>query len=327
MLYQCIMVNTKYRVLALLVLSPIFGELVSGSSPPLEFFNPFSLALFIGLYGCGALLIRELWVRWGRGLNRLILMGAAYGIIEEGLMVRSFFDPYWHDLDILGVYGRFSGVNWIWSLQLTIFHAIYSIIIPIVLVEVWSGSKEPWISEGNLLLVFAVFWISVSLGPFVNSYYPPLSYLIITIIVILMLFVAAWKLNFSHGYLRPPSNRKMFILGLFLGAGWAATFWVFPYLGIPPVVTFLFGILCFIAVARFLSKICFSRMSLLSLSGGILAVFMAIDPIFEFTSGGEAFGMSVVAVALATGLLILRQKISREEVRLDNEAQQHNLAS
>ncbi|MCD6244170.1 MAG: hypothetical protein J7J65_02910 [Candidatus Korarchaeota archaeon] len=53
---------------------------------------------------------------------------AAYGIVEEGVMTRSFFCPTWPDLGILAEYGRWIGVNWVWAIQLTIFHAVFSII-------------------------------------------------------------------------------------------------------------------------------------------------------------------------------------------------------
>ena len=49
--------------------------------------------LLASLYGSGALLIRELKVRWRKGYVSMFLLGTAYGIIEEGLMVKSFFDP------------------------------------------------------------------------------------------------------------------------------------------------------------------------------------------------------------------------------------------
>lgn len=47
-------------ILTLLVLAPAIGELLSGSSTPQQFFNPLSFLLLVGLYGCGALLVREL---------------------------------------------------------------------------------------------------------------------------------------------------------------------------------------------------------------------------------------------------------------------------
>jgi len=39
------------------------------------------------------------------------------------------------DLGILGVYGRWLEINWVWSEWLTIYHAIFSTVIPITLVE------------------------------------------------------------------------------------------------------------------------------------------------------------------------------------------------
>src|SRR5512136_2151527 len=67
-------------VLVLLVLSPAIGELLSGSSPPLQFFNPFFFLLLVGLYGCGALLVRETVARRRLNAVGLLLLGAAYGV-------------------------------------------------------------------------------------------------------------------------------------------------------------------------------------------------------------------------------------------------------
>jgi len=124
-----------WPALTLFFLAPMLAELLSGSAPPVEFFNPFALLVLPALYGSGAILVRELRVRWGKGWPTVFALGAAYGIVEEGLMVKSFFDPNWMDLGPLGSYGRWAGVNWVWSLELTIFHAVFSIAIPILLVE------------------------------------------------------------------------------------------------------------------------------------------------------------------------------------------------
>ncbi len=65
----------------------------------------------------------------------IILLRGAYRVREEGVVVKSFFDPNWVDLGILGIYGRWMGVNWIWVLHLTIYHAVASVTIPIILVK------------------------------------------------------------------------------------------------------------------------------------------------------------------------------------------------
>jgi len=89
----------------LFFLSPVIAELLTGSSPPSEFFTPFGFVLIATLYGSGAILAREVTRRWHKGWFSLVTLGAAYGIFEEGLMVKSFFDPNWVDLGILSSYG------------------------------------------------------------------------------------------------------------------------------------------------------------------------------------------------------------------------------
>jgi len=109
---------------------------MSGSTPPLEIINPISFLFLWAFYGGGVLLIRELWLRWGKGYARLMILGVTYGIIEEGLAVKSFFDPNWPDLGILGTYGRVLETNLVWAVWLSIFHAVISISVPILLVEI-----------------------------------------------------------------------------------------------------------------------------------------------------------------------------------------------
>jgi len=79
--------------MVLLFLSPMIGELLSGSAPPAEFFHPLPFVLLVILYGVGAILARQLMVGWGKGWLTLLILGVAYGIAEEGLMCKSFYAP------------------------------------------------------------------------------------------------------------------------------------------------------------------------------------------------------------------------------------------
>jgi len=143
--------------LVLLFLAPLCGEMLSSSMPPAEWLNPIGVVLVVILYGGGAILVRELTFRWGKGWPTLLVLGAAYGILEEGLMCKSFFDPQWMDVGTLGSYGRWLGVNWIWSLCLTAFHATISTVIPITLVGLMFPKRrdESWAGK-PLLMVLAV---------------------------------------------------------------------------------------------------------------------------------------------------------------------------
>jgi hypothetical protein len=155
-------------VVTLLVLAPAIGELLSGSSPPLQFFNPIAFLLLVGLYGCGALLVRETVARYQLNASALLLLGAAYGILEEGITCKSFFNPHWTDTGFLSVYGRLWGVNWVWTFGLTIYHMVVSVIVPVFLTEALFSKyasvpwlkRRGWIFAGSSLSLVALlgFW-------------------------------------------------------------------------------------------------------------------------------------------------------------------------
>ena len=204
-----------WPALALFFLAPMLAELLSGSAPPVEFFNPFALLVLPALYGSGAILVRELCVRWlalsgaegAKGWPTVFVLGAAYGIIEEGLMVKSFFDPNWMDLGPLGSYGRWAGVNWVWSLQLTIFHAVFSIAIPILLVELLFPARrdERWIGRRGMVGLSLLLLADVLFGFFaLTTYRPPLVPYLLAIIAVIALFLIAQRVGGRKG----TGNRK-----------------------------------------------------------------------------------------------------------------------
>jgi len=156
--------RTWPAVLTLFFLAPAVGEMLSGSTPPMMFVNPFSLLLETGLYGSGAVLTRELVRRRGLGWGSVLLLGAAYGILEEGLTLTSWFNPYWPDLQGLASYGRLLDTNWVWALGLTTYHAVVSITIPILLVETLFPriADRPWLGRRGLRGYVA--WLSLISG-------------------------------------------------------------------------------------------------------------------------------------------------------------------
>ena len=127
--------SNRRLVLYLVLLAAVLPEAITGSTPPVGWLNPFLVGLLLWLYGSGVLVCRELAVRWKAGWPGILLLGAAYGIIEEGLTVKTMFDPSMPMLGDLGWYGRFAGVNWVWTVWLMIFHAAFSIAFPIFLIE------------------------------------------------------------------------------------------------------------------------------------------------------------------------------------------------
>jgi hypothetical protein len=122
-------------VLLILLIAPLFGEGLSGSSAPLELLTPWHLAFMAALYGCGALVCREVAHRFGLGFTGLILLGVAYAVWEEALVDRYWFFPrFWEDSGI-GTYSAVWHTNVLLAVHLTVFHAAISVCASILCVS------------------------------------------------------------------------------------------------------------------------------------------------------------------------------------------------
>lgn len=125
--------------LALLVLSPLMGDVLSGSTPPLALLSPFPLIVLPTLYGIWAILIHEIVARRGLGWGNALLLGAAFGIFQEALVVQTWFlygvksSPSYST----GTYGVLWGTNWLWGFNLSVYHAVVSILTPLLLIAVF----------------------------------------------------------------------------------------------------------------------------------------------------------------------------------------------
>ena len=307
--------KTDFRkpILFLFVLSPAIGELLSGSSPPLAFFNPLAFSLLCALYGSGALLVRDYARQWKKGWYSILLLGAAYGIIEEGIMVRSFFSPTWKDLGVLGTYGRWLGVNWVWAEWLTIYHSIFSITIPILLVEVTNPAarSQIWLSQKQRWLFRSLFVLAVLLGFVVFPYDAPATALIGCVVAVLVL---AWLAKRIKPMIPTSQNlevsKKLVITGVFVPL---VFFFFFTGLG-PATIpwaagTMLIGASIVFGFERLLrrwAKQGFSDLQRLSLVSGALGFFIGLSPILELKG---ALGMTGVGVGFFFLLFKMRRRV------------------
>lgn len=144
--------------LLLFLVAPVVGEILLGATPISRLGGLVPLS---AVYGGGALLIRELARRGGSGWRRIALLGAAYGIIEEGLAVQSLFNPTLFHAGELG--GRALGVNWLWTEWTIGYHIVWSITIPIVLVELLYPNRRdrPWLGTLGLISVGVLYTLGV----------------------------------------------------------------------------------------------------------------------------------------------------------------------
>ncbi len=301
------------------ILSPIIGELLSGSSPPMEFFNPIGLIFLLFLYGGGAIIIRELALRWHKSWPSILVMGAAYGIVEEGLMVKSFFNPNWMDVGILGSYGRWLGINWAWTVELIIFHAVFSITIAILLVTLAypERSSQPWVGRRTFYALCTLLTATVAIGYFLLEPYPvpPALYLLALLGVAILMTIARWLPNpmFKPKAVTPPKPRWFAVIGLIWGTTFFVIAWIVPETGTHPLIMILLMIFSVVALAAVLLKMtgngtAWSDTHKLALAAGTLGFLIFLDVTLQMKG---IFGMGAVGILTVVALAIFYISVSR----------------
>ncbi|MGW6281043.1 hypothetical protein [Kribbella sp. NPDC055071] len=146
--------------LGLFFLSPMVAEFLLGNIPINGLFALFGLA---PLYGGGAVLIRELVRRRGWGYPSVVLLALAYGILEEGITTQSLFNPNYAGQRLLDQ-GHIAalGMGGPWTVFVLGLHTIWSITVPIVVIESMSRRpREPWLGKVGLSVYSVLFVVGV----------------------------------------------------------------------------------------------------------------------------------------------------------------------
>ncbi len=308
----------SHPALVLFLLSPVLGELVSGYRTPLEFLSPLNFSVTIVPYGCGALAVRELVVRCRRGWLSLVLLGAAFGLLFEGLVTRVIFNPGWEDLGALAGYGRAYGVNWILAVGVVHFHLAVSIVCAVLLAEMLYPARraEPWIGRPALAVCCGVLpgWTLV-IGA-LSGYVPPVDGTLALLSVVALLVAAALSLPGPGGEPRKPFARPA-LLGLVGGAGMTLMMvgtWGLPEWAARPPALAAFAGLVLVACAELGTLTWLNRAGAgwtdrhrLALIAGFLAFFLVFGAVQDL---GSFAGRSLVSAATIWWLSRLRGRLA-----------------
>jgi hypothetical protein len=151
----------------LVFLAPIVAEFLLGDFPvtwlPL-------LLLLAPMYGGGALLIRELVRRSGRGWPSILLLGCAYCLIEEAFTTQSLFNPHYLGMHLLGpAWIPSLGIGAWWTLFMLNVHPFWSIGVSIALAEGLFPARAatPWLGKVGVSVAAVLF----AIGILYNTYY------------------------------------------------------------------------------------------------------------------------------------------------------------
>jgi hypothetical protein len=148
-----------FAVITLFFVAPLVAEYLLGDLP-LKLLT--ALIVLAPAYGGGAILIRETARRTGRGWPTMLLLGAAYALIGEGLVSQSLFNPdymnkHWHLL--YPAYIPAWGIGGWWTLFMLNLHTFWSMGVSIALVEALfpAETEAPWLGRVGDSVVALVF--------------------------------------------------------------------------------------------------------------------------------------------------------------------------
>ncbi|MBB4933194.1 hypothetical protein F4561_004014 [Lipingzhangella halophila] len=154
-------------VLGLLLLAPVCAEYLIGyddsTGQPAELLG--GLVVFVPLYGCAALIIREAARRAGRGWPTIMLLALAFGVLQPGLIDQAMFNPSYRDIDYLQpmmrpTYIPAFGISAYLTLTWIAGHVIWSVSVPIAIVESFAPDHrrtQPWLGRLGLAIAVLLF--------------------------------------------------------------------------------------------------------------------------------------------------------------------------
>lgn len=147
-------------ILLFLLLAGLIPETIATSSTSVAKIaaSPASL-LFVALfYGTADLVIREAILRRPLGLAGKLLLGVAFGFVNEGVVAGT-----WYTVRPDG-YTFINGIDWSWAVSLTVFHIFVSVFLPVYVID----SVVPSVAGVSLLkrrgiIITTIFFVGFSL--------------------------------------------------------------------------------------------------------------------------------------------------------------------
>ncbi|MBM2614242.1 hypothetical protein JIG36_01560 [Actinoplanes sp. LDG1-06] len=214
----------KRYAVALFFLAPLVAEFLLGNLPIVLL--PAVLAL-APLYGGGALLIRELVRRRGLGWPNIVILGVAYGVLEEGLTTQSLFNPNYADQHLLvDGFVPALGIAVPWTIFVIGLHVFWSVGASILMVESLAGDRRttPWLGRTGLIVTGVLFAAGITISTAINMsmwpYTATAGQFAATGVVLALLVAAGLLLRFRFRPRggRAPSPRTVLVCTLIAGA-------------------------------------------------------------------------------------------------------------
>ncbi len=186
-------------IAVLIFISPVLAELLMGV---VHLSNLWLLIPEMSVYGTAALLIRELVRRQKRGWGTILLLGFAFAIAEECVILQTSLTPQFFPPAFDANFGWAYGVQWIYLTAMLWYESVYAIVLPIYLTEMLFPARrnELWLNERGLAITGGIFvlasisvwelWRNVGFQRYGPSTYQVSPLYIVAALVAIILIVA-----------------------------------------------------------------------------------------------------------------------------------------
>ena len=132
----------------------------------------------------------------------MIVLALAYGVLEEGITTQSLFNPNYLNAHLLD-YGFLPslGIAIPWTIFVLTIHTVWSISVPIALVEVLFSKRRttPWLGRPGLALTCILFAIGIiattAITLSTDAFIAPVPQLAGAVIAIIILIIIAFGLK------------------------------------------------------------------------------------------------------------------------------------
>ena len=328
--------------LTLVVLAPLIGEVLSGATR-ISFIFVFVPEMMV--WGCGALIIRELVKRWGGGWTSVLLLGLGLSIAEEFIIQQTSLAPLpWPAVG--ADFGRFAGVNWIFFLFMLGYECVWIALVPIQLAELIFVDRrnERWLGTKGLITCALIFvlgsfiawaaWIKRA-RPIVfhaPDYTPPLITMLAGLLAIGLLGLAARKASSIHrtpiaSHMAPspwvitPAAVAMglpwyWLISLIFGSRSSLPFWI------PIIMALLWAALVYLVIRYWTSSPRWQDIHRWALVFG--AILVCVIAGFSGSSHWpriDLIGKTILNVLAVVGLLLIAGRIRRRSASTLHGAQ------
>ncbi len=174
-------------IFTLILITPFLTELLTYNMPINVFFSPIPFLCLIIIYWLAVLILREFSIILNTWVIGIFISGIAYGIYNEWVIAKTLFMT--NTVPIAESYGNYHLILWInfaFSIFILSWHALHSVLFPIVIVDsLYPNFKNKrFLSNKKLIIISAiVLWLGI-FSFFTNWTSQPWIYLIIFILII-----------------------------------------------------------------------------------------------------------------------------------------------